>query len=198
VPHGPAPPPLEISEPDFDDDDFALQLQKGMEQLMREMETSPSARNEFEQLVKSMSDATTGPGQPSKTPFTETLSRTMERMQESEIAADQARDEAASQSETDAFLAEMVKQLTEMSGQIDGSAAGGEEGMAKLLEGMMEQLMSKDILYEPMKDLQERVMILKPSLFNCSILHGWSRIKENCRRRSMKLIQPSIPTLSRS
>jgi len=165
---------------------------------MREMETSPSARNEFEQLVKSMSDATAGPGQSSKTTFSDTLSRTMERMQESEIAADQARDEAASQNETDAFLAEMVKQLAEMSGQGDGNGIGGEEGMTKLLEGMMEQLMSKDILYEPMKDLQERVRIVIPSSVNGSILHGWSRIKENCQRRNMKLIQHSFPMSSRS
>jgi len=165
---------------------------------MREMETSPSARNEFEQLVKSMSDATAGPGQSSKTSFSETLSKTMERMQESEVAADQARDEAASQSETDAFLAEMVKQLAEMSGTVDGSGVAGEDGMAKLLEGMMEQLMSKDILYEPMKDLQERVRTILPSFVNDSILHGSSRIKENCQKRSMKIIQPSIPMSSKS
>jgi peroxin-19 len=126
-----------------------------MEQLMREMEASPAVRNEFESLVKSMSDATAGPSTTTtKTSFSETLSRTMERIQESESAADKARDEDVSQSETDAFLAEMMKQLDSAGG---GDGMGGEAGMAKLLEGMMEQLMSKDILYEPMKDLQERV-----------------------------------------
>ena len=79
-------------------------------------------------------------------------------MQESESAADKARDEAELQTETDAFLAEMLKQLDSAGG---GDGAGGEAGMANLLEGMMEQLMSKDILYEPMKDLQEKV----PTLF---------------------------------
>lgn len=78
----------------------------------------------------------------------------MERMQESETAADQASTET--QNETDAFLAEMLRQLDSAGG---GDGVGGEEGMAKLLEGMMEQLMSKEILYEPMKDLQEKVII---------------------------------------
>lgn len=122
---------------------------------MREMETNSTARTDFEALVKSMSEATAGPST-AKDSFSETLSRTMEKLQESEVAADQARNEVSSQSETDAFLAEMMKQLDAAGG---GDGAGGEAGMAKLLEGMMEQLMSKDILYEPMKDLKEKVLL---------------------------------------
>jgi peroxin-19 len=128
-----------------------------MEQLMREMETSTTSRSDFENLVKSMSDATTPAA---KNSFNETLNKTMERMQESENSDDTARDEAGT-SETDAFLAEMLKQLD---GAAGGSGEGGEAGMAKLLEGMMEQLMSKDILYEPMKDLQENVLLTIYSL----------------------------------
>jgi peroxin-19 len=142
-------------EPDFSEDEFARQLQLGMEQLMREMESSPAVRNEFESLVKSMADATAG-APAAKSSFSETLSRTMERIQESESAADKARDEA-SQSETDAFLADMLKQLDAAGG---GDGVGDEAGMATLLEGMMEQLMSKEILYEPMKDLKEKVRII--------------------------------------
>ena len=126
---------------------------------MREMESSPSARTEFEQLVKSMSEATAttsaGPSVTTTTSFSETLTRTMERMQESEANADSAREGGDEQSETDAFLAEMLKQLD---GAAGGDGMGGEPGMAKLLEGMMEQLMSKEILYEPLKDLKEKVL----------------------------------------
>ena len=161
LPRGANPPPNTSTsssappEPDFTDKDFAHQLQQGMEQLMREMETSPAARSEFGSLVKSMSDATaSASGTDNKRSFSDTISQTMERMQESESAADTARDEAELQSETDAFLAEMLKQLDSAGG---GDGVGGEVGMAKLLEGMMEQLMSKEILYEPMKDLQEKV-----------------------------------------
>ena len=125
---------------------------------MREMESNPSTRNEFESLVKSMSDATQSQakGQAPTSSFSDTLSRTIERMQESETAAEKARGEDISvqDTETDAFLAEMLKQLDSAGG---GEGVGGDAGMAKLLEGMMEQLMSKDILYEPMKDLQEKV-----------------------------------------
>ena len=103
-----------------------------------------------------MADATAG-APAAKSSFSDTLSRTMERIQESESAADKAtRRRLASQSETDAFLAEMLRQLDSAGG---GDGMGGEAGMANLLEGMMEQLMSKDVLYEPMKDLQEKVRI---------------------------------------
>jgi len=94
--------PLNLPEPVLTDDDFARQLQQGIEQLMREMETSSTSRTDFETLVKQMSEATApasvpgvsgtvgqaGPGQVS---FSETLSRTMERMQKSETQANSAR-----------------------------------------------------------------------------------------------------------
>jgi peroxin-19 len=129
---------------------------------MRDMESNPSTRTDFETLVKQMSSATapvTAAQGTSTTggtsSFSETLSRTMERMQESEQQAGEAQStEGLAESETDAFLAEMLKQLDAAGG---GDGAGGEMGMAKLLEGMMEQLMSKEILYEPMKDLNEKV-----------------------------------------
>ena len=156
---------------------------------MREMEASPAARSEFESLVKSMSDATAGPSTTTtKTSFSETLSRTMERIQESESAADKARGEDVSQSESDTFLAEMLKQLDSAGG---GDGMGGEAGMAKLLEGMMEQLMSKDILYEPMKDLQEKVGF-SFGFVDCSIRHGWLRIRRNSPRKNMRHTQLNI------
>ena len=129
---------------------------------MREMESNPSTRAEFETLVKQMSSATAPATTPKATStagqtssFSETLSRTMERMQESELQAGDAQSaEGLAESETDAFLAEMLKQLDAAGG---GDGVGGEMGMAKLLEGMMEQLMSKELLYEPLKDLNEKV-----------------------------------------
>jgi peroxin-19 len=53
--------------------------------------------------------------------------------------------------DTDDILAEMFKQM-------QGSAleGGSEEDISKMLLGMMEQLTNKDILYEPMKELNEK------------------------------------------
>lgn len=95
-------------------------------------------------------------------------------MQESELQAGDAQStEGLAESETDAFLAEMLKQLDVAGG---GEGVGGEMGMAKLLEGVMEQLMSKELLYEPMKDLNEKVSPRTTTMCsmrtNGSIPHG--------------------------
>ena len=74
----------------------------------------------------------------------------MERMQAS---GEQATAAAAAEG-TDDFLAEMLKQMGG-GGALDGAGEGNEE-FSKMLLGMMEQLTNKEILYEPMKELDEK------------------------------------------
>jgi len=80
--------------------------------------------------------------------FQETIKRTMERMQAS---GEQATAAAAAESSDD-FLAELLKQM--QSGGMEGE--GSEEEFSKMLLGMMEQLTNKEILYEPMKELNDK------------------------------------------
>lgn len=80
--------------------------------------------------------------------FQETIRRTMERMQNS---GEQATAAAASGGGDD-FMSEMLKQLSSGDFNPDGS----EEEFSKMLMGMMEQLTNKDILYEPMKELDDK------------------------------------------
>ncbi|KAF8419938.1 Pex19 protein [Tirmania nivea] len=155
------------------DDDFAHELQRGMADLLGELESSPELQQQFETLVKELSDAaatapspaSTGPGtassQPSSTPraattaaaaaaggtsFADTINRTMNRLQDSST---NIQSEVAS-SEDD-FLSDMLKQMGSMSGLGDS-----EEDFSKMLLNMMEQLTNKDILYEPMRELAEK------------------------------------------
>lgn len=82
--------------------------------------------------------------------FQETIRQTMERMQAS---GDQATSAAAADAESsDDFLAEMLKHM--QAGGVEGE--GGEEEFSKMLLGMMEQLTNKEILYEPMKELNDK------------------------------------------
>jgi peroxin-19 len=98
----------------------------------------------------------TSKGPSSQTPpedasFQDTIKRTMERMQAS---GDQATAAAASGSADD-FMSEMLKHLS--SGDLgDLGGDGSEEEFSKMLMGMMEQLTNKEILYEPMKELDEK------------------------------------------
>lgn len=83
--------------------------------------------------------------------FQETIRRTMERMQAS---GDQATAAAAAEGSDD-FMAELLKQM-QAGGMGEGGLEGSEEEFSKMLLGMMEQLTNKDILYEPMKELNDK------------------------------------------
>lgn len=71
----------------------------------------------------------------------------MERMKSSEAEVDAA----VADSEGDDFLAEMLKQMQSAGG--DGES---DEDFSKMLLTMMEQLTSKEILYEPMRELADK------------------------------------------
>lgn len=115
----------------------------------------------FKQMAAASGDAAPGtgaagsssakagaPGTASEASFQETIRRTMERMQAS---GDQATAAAATSSGDD-FMSELLKQMS--SGDLNGE--GSEEEFSKMLMGMIEQLTNKDILYEPMKELDDK------------------------------------------
>jgi peroxin-19 len=99
--------------------------------------------------VPTSSSTTGGTANPAEDSFQETIRRTMERMQNS---GDQATAAAAAEGSDD-FLAELLKQM-QGGGGLDGE--GNEEEFSKMLMGMMEQLTNKEILYEPMKELNDK------------------------------------------
>lgn len=80
--------------------------------------------------------------------FQDTIRRTMERMQ----ASGEQATAAAASGGTDDFMSEMLKQMS--SGDLGGD--GSEEEFSKMLMSMMEQLTNKEILYEPMKELDDK------------------------------------------
>ncbi|KYK58338.1 peroxin [Drechmeria coniospora] len=152
-------------EDELSEEEFAKQLQAGMADLLGELEKSPEMQGQFEEMFKQMAAATNvtdagdgadGSGTAKAPPaeaasepsFQETIRRTMERMQNS---GEQATAAATSGAEDD-FMADMLKHLS--SGDFGGE--GGEEDFSKMLMGMMEQLTNKDILYEPMKELDDK------------------------------------------
>ncbi|KAI1501811.1 Pex19 protein family-domain-containing protein [Biscogniauxia marginata] len=177
---GPGRPSATISDPtvqpnesvppegqdNFSEEEFQKQLQAGMAELMSDLEKSPDMQAQFENIFKGLGAAAAGSGDDaaasaSKSPekmasdisqdasFQETIRRTMARMQES---GDQATAAAAAGGSEDDFIAEMMKAMKD----IPSGDGGGEEDFSKMLMGMMEQLTNKEILYEPMKELNEK------------------------------------------
>lgn len=96
--------------------------------------------------------------------FQETIQRTIRRMQDSgEQATTAVATSFGDDLGDDDMLAELLKQLQNSSGGGGGENDNGTEGampneeeFSKILIGMMEQLTNKEILYEPMKELNEK------------------------------------------
>lgn len=157
-----------------DEDEFAKKLQEEMEQLLGQGDF----QKQFEDIMKEMNSEMGGDHLPAPTAsnaaaaasaslkdgalpkagesaskadksFQDTIKKTMERMQESGDAASSA---AASSANQDDLLSQMLKEME--SGGFGGE--GNDEDFSKILMGMMEQLTNKDILYEPMKELDEK------------------------------------------
>ncbi|KAI9798322.1 MAG: Peroxisome chaperone and import receptor [Piccolia ochrophora] len=169
--------PAELPQPDapphpLQGDDFATDLQAGMAELLGELDKSPEMQKQFEDLIKDLGDtaaptipnignanatastdgASVPPDMAGNDTFQETIRRTMQRMQDSGEQATAASTAAGDSS--DDILAEMFKQMQAAEGGEGGP--GGEEDFSKMLLGMMEQLTNKEILYEPMKELNDK------------------------------------------
>ncbi|KAL1612247.1 Peroxisome chaperone and import receptor [Paraconiothyrium brasiliense] len=169
-PGRPEAPALDPAEALVEDqNEFEKELQKQMEQLLGQ-EGFPK---EFQELMKEMGNvvgedplvasagvpgaAASGAGSSKaegdseakgEQTFQESIRKTMDRMRESGDAAGAA----AAKSSDDDILAQMLKEME--SGNLGGE--GGEEDFSKILMGMMEQLTNKEILYEPMKELNDK------------------------------------------
>lgn len=142
------------------DDEFAKLLQEGADSILKDLKDDPGALENFEALMASLSEATganpasksTGGATTGKsaapgtgTDFQDTIAKTMDRLKESRT---QMNDK--SNDETD-FLADMLKQLGDAAGE-----NGDSQGLKGLLAGLLDELSSKEILYEPIKDMADR------------------------------------------
>ncbi|KAI8876260.1 Pex19 protein [Backusella circina FSU 941] len=138
------------SEEAVDGDEFAKQLAAGMEQLMGQMDDDEEMKKAFESIWSSYDKPTGATGTSREansgkktTNFQETIGQTMNKLKDSSKEIDSS---IADESE-DAFMAELMKQMESLADSGD---------FENVLEGMMSQLMSKEMLYEPMKELSEK------------------------------------------
>ncbi|KAL7666421.1 Uncharacterized protein ABC855_g79 [[Candida] zeylanoides] len=107
----------------------------------------PDTKKQFEDLVKQFDEA-----QQKEAPqdFDEVMRDTVERMRKSGKNIDE-------QIKTDQAAANPEDILTQLLAGMGGAGgAGGDLDMSKLLVDMLEQLSSKEVLYEPIKDLNTK------------------------------------------
>lgn len=148
---------------------FASKLKVGMESLVQELGDSTDTQKQFEAMLKEISkitdpdtkktattttssakatSASSAHNSGEKANFQDTISQTMNRLNESK----QEIDKSVLESADDDFLAKMMKDLESAIGKGDDS----DMDMTKLINEMLEQMASKEILYEPMKEMYDK------------------------------------------
>lgn len=122
-----------------------------IEELIKDLNIEdPKAKEEFEHLVKEFETTHRADAKKAMDPqnFDSVMKDTMERLKKSgETIDEQLKNDPASSNPED-----MLSQL--LAGLGDGQ--GGDMDMLKLLTDMLEQLSSKEVLYEPIKDLNTK------------------------------------------
>lgn len=113
----------------------------------------PAAAGKGKKAVAS--NAKAGPSSAAAGPpasFQDTIKQTMNKMRDSGSTVD-AEAEARAANETDPLTAMMAQ----MAGLGDMGDMGGADGLQGMLDEMMDQLMSRDLLYTPLKELSDKV-----------------------------------------
>ncbi|GAA6005829.1 hypothetical protein JCM11491_004025 [Sporobolomyces phaffii] len=105
---------------------------------------------------KSVSDSTPSAVPPAN--FQDAIAASLSKMQSSSTTASAAAQQSQSQAEGGgaANLASMLAGLSGMPDLSQLGDLGGEEGLQGMLDEMMKQLMSREMLYEPLKELSEK------------------------------------------
>ncbi|KAH7925248.1 Pex19-domain-containing protein [Leucogyrophana mollusca] len=184
----PIPPSSSTAGPDLPPD-FASELARGMENLMREMggdfsvggltddpstggkDETPQEREERERafaaaweamLIEGMdgmvdpalrsgtSAASPPPPGADRDGYQARVRAAMSKLKESESTLKSTSAESASAG------ADPLEALLAQLGDLGGEGEESEEGLQGMLEMMMGQLMSKDVLYEPLKELSDK------------------------------------------
>ncbi|GAA5996124.1 hypothetical protein JCM5350_000495 [Sporobolomyces pararoseus] len=87
--------------------------------------------------------------------FQDAIAASLSKMQSSSTNASQAAQQSQSQAEN-GNLASMLAGLSGMPDLSQLGDLGGEEGLQGMLDEMMKQLMSREMLYEPLRELSEK------------------------------------------
>lgn len=143
------------NENSFNEDEMMKQFEQMMADMglggMAGMDGFPGATSSSSSSggkAVSIPPLTSGSSQAAPPPanFQDAIKSTMSRLRESDASASTSADA------TDGM--DLEKLMAALGGS--GEGLEGEEGLAKMLESMMGELMSKEILYDPLKELRDK------------------------------------------
>ncbi|EGV66732.1 Pex19 protein, partial [Yamadazyma tenuis ATCC 10573] len=120
-----------------------------LEDLIKELNIQdPETKGQFEQLVKNFEEDTNNESPKDPKDFDSIMKNTMERLKNSGKDIDEQIKNDQSSSNPEDMLTQLLSGL--------GGGESGDLDMSKLLVDMLEQLSSKEVLYEPIKDLNTK------------------------------------------
>ncbi|KAM9928052.1 hypothetical protein OXX59_002136 [Metschnikowia pulcherrima] len=129
------------------------ELKHNVDDLLKDLQIEdPEAKAQFEQLVKQFEQTQTDGVKTSEKPqsFDNVMKETMERLKKSGNNID----EQLKNDPVGGNPEELLSQL--LAGLGNGESGDGDFDMSKLLTDMLEQLSSKEVLYEPIQDLNTK------------------------------------------
>lgn len=108
------------------------------------------SQSQSQSPAKAKSASKQDPGASKTTSFEETIRRTIDRLETSDTKATHASQESSSGSKSeDQLLADLLRSM-------DSDDPTSDSDLSKMFLNMMEQLTHKDMLYEPMKELDSK------------------------------------------
>lgn len=122
-----------------------------IESLIKDLNIEdPQAKTQFEELVKQFEEVHAKDAMKTQNPeqFDSVMKETMERLKKSGQNIDEQLKNDPSSGNPEDMLTELLAGL--------GAGKEGDVDMSKLLTDMLEQLSSKDVLYDPIKDLNTK------------------------------------------
>lgn len=130
-------------------------LQNEFEQLMKKEgeDADKETMKNFKQLLGALGEASEGDGEKPQgatgqqsAGFKDIVSNTLDRLKENSNKVDTNLEKEKKQHNSDDVLSQLLDQL------VDGT--GDEEGMDNAILSMLNQMSSKEVLYQPMKEMQ--------------------------------------------
>lgn len=132
------------------DEEFMKQLMLDTKELTSSLESDPDAQKGLEALLNSLGvggpegqKPTADDSRDKAMSFSDTIQRTAERVNESKAKA------SATDANSDDFLEKMLSEL-------QSAAGAGPGGMDSMLASLMEELSSKEVLYDPLKEMHDK------------------------------------------
>lgn len=137
------------------------ELQREFVNLMKDGDIANEEKDEqaenFKKILGMLGEASKTSGQPSGSTvepqgFKNVVSKTLDRLKENGNKVDSNLAKEEKQKNTDDILSQLLDQLVE-NGTV-GEGKEGEEGMDNAILSILNQMSSKEVLYQPMKDMQ--------------------------------------------